>query len=150
MSDLTGWVGSGAGLIIVGISWVLMHYHDKHGDRVHDAVHPWLHRLGIAGMYVGGCTLAQSALGSITGTAADWVLNLGGSYGLAHAVIVVAGVFLFLGVLFGILIAPARPIAWMALIFPFVAQLAGGHLHKILSVIDGAAVAAAISHWIGG
>lgn len=149
MNTLTGWAGSGSGIVIIGCAWALMHHQHKHSDKIHDRIHPILYRLIIFGMHAGGSVLALSALGGWFATIAGWFIGVGGT-GLVHGIIVVAGAFLALTVILGFLFDPNPKIAWCAVIMPFVLTLAGGKLHSILTVMPGPLIAASFMHWIGG
>lgn len=149
MSGIGGWAGSGAGLIMIGASWVLMRYL----HHLPKASHPVLHRLEIIGMYAGGATLVlTSALGLWVIRAELWALGLFGgvSGGTGHAAVVIAATFLAAAVLVALVFIPDSFAAWLALALPFVLALSGGHLHDMLTVFPGPALAQQVSQWLGG
>lgn len=148
MNGVAGWAGSGAGLVIIGASWVLMRYL-KHFPS---ATHLILHRVVIIGMYAGGATLVLTGLGRTIVRAELWAAGLFGgvSYGTGHAAVVVAGTFLAVAVLVALIWVPDLSAAWLALILPFVLVLSGGHLHQLLTVFPGPALAQQVSAWLGG
>lgn len=149
MSGAAGWFGTGAGLILIGASFVLLRYL----HHMPSGIHPVLHRLAIAGMYAGGATLAlASAVGAWIISAELWALGMAGGAqgGTGHAIIVIAGTFLAVAVLVALIWVPDPFAAYLALALPFVLALSGGHLHEILSVFPGPALAEQVSHWLGG
>lgn len=148
MSGATGWFGSGAGLVIIGTTWVILRYL----HHLPAASHPVLHRLAIIGMYAGGCAVALTAMGAWVISAEKWALGIvGGSHaGTGHAIVVVAGTFLTVAVVIALIWVPDPFAAYLALALPFVLALSGGHLHEILSVFPGPALAEQVSHWLGG
>lgn len=149
MSGIGGWAGSGAGLILAGFSFVVMRYLHHFPARTH----PILHRVVIIGMYAGGATLAlASPVGTAVIRAELWVAGMFGGVGsgTGHSVVVIAGAFLAATVLVALLFVPDAGAAWIALALPFVLALSGGHLHEILSVFPGPALAQQVSHWLGG
>lgn len=150
MSGLANAAGTGAGLVIAGLSAVVLHYM-RHLPAMSHSV---LHRLVIAGMYAGGATLVlTSALGAWVVSAELWVTGLFGGVApgtVGHAVVVVGGIFLAAAVLIALVLVPAASAAWLALALPFVLALSGGHLHDILTVFPGPALAQQVSTWLGG
>lgn len=149
MNGIGGWAGSGAGLILIGFSWVVMRYL----HHLPAMSHPVLHRMVIAGMYSGGATLAlASPVGAWIIHAELWAAGLFGgvSSGTGHAAAVIAGVFLATAVVVALIWVPSPFAAWLALALPFALALTGGHLHEILSVFPGPALAQQVSQWLGG
>lgn len=150
MTGIATVAGSGAGLVIAGASFVLMRYL-KHFPAIS---HPVLHRMVIIGMYAGGATLVlASAIGTWVVSAELWVAGMFGGVQpgtVGHAGAVIAGTFLAATVLVALIWLPDPGAAWLALALPFVLALSGGHLHKILAVFPGPALAQQVSHWLGG
>lgn len=149
MNGAAGWAGSGAGLIIGGLSYVVMRYLHHFPAMSH----PVLHRLVIIGMYAAGATLTlTSPVGAGIVSAELWLTGLLGGVqgGTGHAAVVIAGTFLAAAVLVALIWVPDTGAAWLALALPFVLALSGGHLHEILAVFPGPALAQQVSHWLGG
>lgn len=148
MNGVAGWAGSGAGLIIIGAAWTLMRYL-RHFPS---ATHLILHRLVIIGMYAGGATVVLTSIGQTVIHAELWVASLFGGVqvGTGHAAVVVAGTFLAAAVLVALIWVPDLGAAWLALALPFVLALSGGHLHQLLTVFPGPALAQQVSQWLGG
>jgi hypothetical protein len=152
MSTAASWGVSWSAVAVIGVVAVFIHRMGTHGNRLPGWFHPILNRLLVLGMFVGACAVALTALGAIVLDAEQWVTGLAGGAGspAAHDVAVVAGVFLLLTVVIGLIWVPAPEIAWFALALPFVAALSGGHLHGILTVLPVVQWCEEISHWIGG
>jgi hypothetical protein len=152
VSAAQSWAVSWSAVAVLGVCGVFIHRMRTHGDRLPGWFHPQLSRLMIIGMFTGGCAVALTALGAWVLGAELWVTGLAGGAGspAAHDVAVVAGVFLLLTVIIGLVWVPAPEIAWFALGLPFVAALSGGHLHGILTVLPVVAWCQEIAHWIGG
>lgn len=149
MTGIADWAGSGAGLILIGASVILMRFL----HHFPSATHPILHRLVIIGMYAGGATLVlASPIGTWIVNAELWVAGIfgGTASGTGHAFVVIAGTFLAATVIVGLLFVPASDVAWVALATPFVLALSGGHLHALLTVFPGPALAQQVSSWLGG
>jgi hypothetical protein len=146
------WGVSWSAVAVIGVAAVFLHRMNTHGQHVPGWAHPWLSRLLILGMFVGGCAVALTALGNYVLDAEQWVTGLAGGNGsaAAHDVAVVAGVFLLLTVVIGMIWVPAPEVAWFALALPFVAALSGGHLHGVLTVLPVVQWCQEIAHWIGG
>lgn len=152
MSAAGSWGISWAAVAVIGVCAVFIHRMGTHGDRIPSWVHPILHRLLIVGMFTGGCAVALTELGTLALRALRWATGLAGgpSSGPGMDIAIVAGVFLLLTVVIGLIWVPAPEIAWFALVLPFVASLSGGHLHGILTVLPVVQWVQAIAHWIGG
>lgn len=148
MSQFAAIAGSGAGLVIIASAWLLM----RHLSRLPRWSHPWLHRAVILGMYTGGATLMLTELGRWIITAETWVLGFfgGTSAGLGHAGAVIAGLVIAVSVIVGLIWAPDTETAYQALGLPALLVLSGGHLHALLTVVPGPAIAQWVSSWIGG
>lgn len=148
MSSFAEWAGSGAGIVIVVACWVVM----RHLRHMPSWSHPWLHRTVILGMYVGGCTIMLTRIGSFIIDAEQFALGFaGGSQsGLGHTIIVAAGLILAASVIIGLIFDPGLETAWTALALPAVLAISGGHLHALLTVVPGPAIAQQVSSWLGG
>jgi hypothetical protein len=152
VSAAQSWAVSWSAVAVLGVCGVFIHRMRTHGDRLPAFVHPQLCRLMIVGMFTGGCAVALTALGVYVLDAELWLTGLAGGAGspAAHDVSIVAGVFLLLTVIIGLIWVPAPEIAWFALALPFVAALSGGHLHGILTVLPVVQWCQQIAAWIGG
>src|SRR5262245_7568322 len=100
MSSIASWAGSGAALIVIGLSWLLL----RHLNHLPSGTHPWLHRLVIIGMYSAGLVLTVTAAGqwviatvrsgigligsTAPGSGAGWAMITIGALALALAVAV--------------------------------------------------------------
>ena len=148
MPGIAGWAGSGAGLVIVGVSWVIARFL----HHLPQATHPVLRRLVIIGMYAGGATLALTVTGGWVIRAELWVASFFGGVnaGTGHAAVVIAGTFLAVSVIVALVFIPDTGAAYLALVTPFVLALSGGHLHELLTVFPGASLAQQVSTWLGG
>lgn len=152
MTSLGGWGVSWAAVAVAGTCAVLLHHLGRHGHRLPGFAHPILHRLIIAGMHVAGCAIALTPLGGWVLTPARGILGLpsGSAHGASIAAVIIAGVFLFLTVVIGLIWVPAAEVAWFALALPFVAALSsGGHLHSLLTVFPVIHWCQQIAAWIG-
>lgn len=152
ISTLASSAGSGAGIVIAGVSWITMRHMGKLPSGWHSTAHPVLHRLCIIGMWAGGSAIALTALGQWIIRAELWAASLFGGVGsgAGHTAAVLAGLFLAASVALALIWVPAEGAAWMALALPFVLALSGGHLHALLTIFPGASFAQSVSHWIGG
>lgn len=148
MNGIGGIAGSGAGLIIVGVCYVILH----HLRHMPGRLHPWLYRLVIVGMFCGGCAIAVTALGAWIIGAERWAISLvgGTEMGTGHAVIVIGATFLLATVVVLLVFLPDATGAWMALALPFVLALTSGHLHDVLTMFPAAEFAQQVSAWVGG
>lgn len=146
------WAASGAGIIVIGTCAVLLHQFGRHGQRLPSQAHPWVLRVLIFGMYVGGCAVALTALGRYVISAEEWVTGLlgGTQSGAGHEIAVIGGVLILAVVILGGAFLPGPDVAWFALALPFVAALSGGHLHGVLTVFPVSDWSATVSRWIGG
>ena len=151
----SAWLASAAGLAVIVTCAVLLHFAAKHQQRLHQRVSPWVYRLLIFGMYVGGCTVALTALGAYVIGAESWAVNslagiLRAGPGVVYVACLAAGLISFLVAVLGIWLEPYPVIAWWALAVPFVCALSGGHLHGVLTVFPVTEWSAQVSQWIGG
>jgi hypothetical protein len=143
------WAGTLAGAFVAGLCVVLLR-------RLHHApalAHPWLCRLAIFGMYVGGCAMALTAAGGYVTRLAAWAASPvpgGLEHGWVHFGIMIAGVILFLDVAIALWKAPDPSAAWWALALPFTADLSAGHLHGVLTVFPAVDWCQQLAVLIGG
>ena len=151
MSGIGGWIGSGAGVVLIGLCVIIsmfMHH-------LPAMTHPWLRRLLIAGMYCGGAALAVTTIGSWAHQGLEWLFGLAGgtASGLGFAVLVLVAVFLGVTVLVGLLFVPDFTTGIIAACLPFVLGLAAGgfllHVYQV-TAYPAQSAAEAIAHGLGG
>lgn len=151
MSGIGGWLGSGAGVVVIGLCVIIsifMH-------RLPGVTHPWVKRLLIVGMYCGGAALAVTTVGGWVNEGLLWVAGLAGGtgYGIGYAAVVLIAAFLAATVAVGIIWAPDVATAYIAAMLPLILALApGGWLHQIYTFTAYPAQAATVSvaHGLGG
>ena len=151
MSTIGGWIGSGTGVVVVGLCVIIslfMH-------RLPGVTHPWLKRLLIVLMYGGGAALAVTTIGGYALDALHWVGGLigGTSAGLGWAVVVIVATFLAATVLVGLIWAPDWVTAIEAAVLPLVlALIPGGILAQAYTATAFPAqqLTESIAHGLGG
>ena len=142
------WGVSAAGVIVAALCIIGLRHH----QHLPSAAHPILQRLAIAFCYVAGCAIAQTALGTWVHGALAWAFGLAGGTGspLGHTAVTIAGIALVFTVIAALVFVPDPTAAYIALATPFVLDLAGGHLHALLSIVQAQHVVESIARWIGG
>lgn len=153
--NAAAWLGSAAGLAVIVTCAFLLHFANRHAQKLHQAVSPWVFRLLIFGMYTGGCTVALTGVGAPVIRLESWVVNsvagiLNAGPGAVYVACLAAGVVSVLVVVLGAWLEPYPVIAWWALALPFVCALSGGHLHGVLTVFPVTEWSSEVSTWIGG
>lgn len=168
MRTLASIVGSGAGLVVIGLAFVL----NRHYRWLPAFAYNWVARLAILLMFAGGSTIAVTDLGSWVHTKVEWAAGwLGGvNAGLPHAVLVIVAMFMFAGLVVAWIFAPSgapdvpqwlggqakgalAPSAVLASVMPLILSLlTGGFMHAVYTVTTGPAqvFASALSSLIGG
>ena len=168
MSILASIAGSGAGLIVIALAFVL----NRHYRYLPKFAHDWVARLAILLMFAGGSTIAVTQLGSWIHLAAEWAARLLGGInaGLPHAALVIASLFMLAGLVVAFVFSPGgapdvpqwmggqssgalAPSAVLAAVMPLILGLvAGGFLHQVYEAATGPAqaFASSLSSWIGG
>ena len=144
------WAASSAGIVVIGVCSVLLWFAGNHAHRLPGAVHPWLYRALIFGMYVGGDAVAQTALGAYPEGLERWAVSPLGAAG-GHDVLVIAGVVLLVATAAGLAFVPGPKEAIVAACLPFVARPVAAATSTVLA--DWLPVtqwSAGLSHWIGG
>jgi hypothetical protein len=151
MSAIGGWIGSGAGVVLIGlcvIASIFLHH-------LPALTHPVFKRLMIAGMYCGGAALAVTTIGGWAHTGLEWVFSLAGgtASGLGFAVLVLVAVFLGVTVIVGLLFVPDFTTGIIAACLPFILGLAAGgfllHAYQV-TTYPAQSAAEAIAHGLGG
>lgn len=143
------WAASSAGIVVIGVCSVLLWFAGNHAHRLPGAVHPWLYRALIFGMYVGGDAVAQTALGAYPEGLERWAVSPLGAAG-GHDVLVIAGVVLLVATAAGLAFVPGPKEAIVAACLPFVLVVAGGHLAVFADWLPVTQWSADLSQWIGG
>lgn len=151
MSTIGGWIGSGAGVVLIGLCVIIsmfMHH-------LPALTHPWLKRLLIIGMYSGGAALAVTTIGGWAHQGLEWVFGLAGgtASGLGFAVLVLVATFLGLSVIVGLLFVPDFTTGIIAACLPFILGLAAGgillHAYQV-TTYPAQTAAEAIARGLGG
>lgn len=151
MGTIASLIGSGAGVIIIGATFIAM----MHLGRLPGMAQNIVRRLFILAMYAGGSALAVTALGSLWVDIASRIGALFGGLGsgLPRTVIVLLSVLLILGTIVGLIFAPADAVIMMAAFVPAVIMLApGGAIHQFYVATSAPAqqMADAFNTWIAG
>jgi hypothetical protein len=151
MSTISGWLGSGAGVVVIGLCIIMMIFI----PRLPGWSHQWVHRLLIAIMYCGGSALAVTTLGGYVLEALGWIAGWfgGTTSGIGYVTIVVASSFLLLTVAVCLIWEPDPGAAYLAAGLPLVLALVpGGFLHAVYVTTSWPAQQATlvIAHWVGG
>lgn len=141
------WGVSCAGLLTWGLCWLLL----RHYRHVHEVAHWWMIRAAIAGAYVAGCAIAETALGSYAESFLGWLLRPGGGpHGnLGHLAVEITGAALFASVVVALL-RPAAAAAYLAAAAPFILALSGGWEYALLNVVPAQEFVEAVSRKVGG
>lgn len=151
MSAISGWLGSGAGIVVIGLCVVISIYM----HRLPKMTHPWVNRLLICGMFAGGSALVVTTIGGWALEGIHWAAGLigGTSYGIGYAAVVITASFLAVTVLVCLIWVPDIGTAYIAVALPLVLALPpGGFLHTVYLVTTYPAQQATetIAHWLGG
>ena len=151
MSGIGGWLGSGAGVVVIGLCVIISIFM----GRLPAMTHQWIRRGLILGMYCGGAAILVTPLGSVALRGLDWVAGLigGTAYGIGYVAVVIAGTFLALTVAVCLIWVPDMTAAYVACVLPLIlATVPGGFLHQVYVTTTYPAQAATVSiaHWLGG
>lgn len=123
---MSSWLGSGAGLIVIGLAVILMRFIDELPQKVV----PWAMRGVIVLMFMGGSAVAITVAGKFASKCLRGLMHWGG--GIGTAVAVLTAVFLLIAVFVGLLKRPSSSIANFAAILPVVLGIfAAGALHSV-------------------
>ena len=146
--NAAAWAGTVAGAIVAALCIVAMR-------RLHHApgwAHPWLSRAVIALMYIAGCALALTALGSWVVSLAEWATASAGGLSAqwVHGAVMVGAALLLVDVIIALWKAPDPEQGFPALLLPFLAVMSAGHLHGLLTVFPALQWCQDIAHWMGG
>ena len=151
MTALGSWVGTGAGVILIGACFIVAIF-AKHLPQF---IRPWIDRLLIVGAYLGATAVLFTAGGQFLLGVADKIAGFFGGLGsgLGHAGIVLAGLFLLLAFLVAVIKVPNLAAMSLALLLAFVLALVpGGFLHNfyVVTAAPGQQYAAQFAAWLGG
>ena len=152
MTTIAGLIGSGAGVVALGVAVLLGGFVAPRCPRF---LRPWLERFIVVLMYAGGAAIAVTTLGSWS----DWILShaadlLGGlNAPIPQVALILTGLFLVLVVIASLIWEPNAATGIVAAFLPLLLGLvAGGFIHAIYleTVIPGRELASAVSSWVGG
>jgi hypothetical protein len=151
MSGISGWVGTGAGVIMIGacvIAFMFVH-------RLPAMSHPWIHRALIAGMYCGASAVTVTTIGQFILRAEHAVTGFFGGVasGVGYVAIVLAALFLLLTVAAAVIWLPAVSAGYLAVALVFtLALVPGGALRSVYAATaaPGQQAAAQLAAWLGG
>lgn len=151
MSTVSGWVGTGAGAIMIGACVIASLF----VGRLPAASHPWIHRALIAGMYCGATAVAVTTIGQFTlRMVRDLTGFLGGvQSGIGYVAVVLAALFLLLTVVSALIWLPAVSAGYLAaLLVLALALVPGGALRSAYdaTAAPGQHAAAQLAAWLGG
>lgn len=149
--SITGWIGTGAGLITIGACFIFAMF----VNHMPKFSHPWVHRFLIVGMYAGATAILVTTIGQFFLNLARTVAGFFGGFGsgLGRAAIVLASLFLLLSVLIAVIKVPTPAAASLAVILAFMLALVpGGFLHQFYAytAAPGQQFAGQLATWLGG
>jgi len=148
---ITGWIGTGAGLITIGACLIFAMF----VNHLPKFSHPWVHRFLIVGMYAGATAVLVTTVGQFFLNLAQTIAGFFGGFGagLGKAAIVLASLFLLLSVLIAVIKIPSAAAASLAVILAFLLALVpGGFLHQFYAYTaqPGQQFAGQLAAWLGG
>jgi ABC-type antimicrobial peptide transport system permease subunit len=149
--SITGWIGTGVGLIVIGACFILALF----VNHLPKFSHPWVHRFLIVAMYAGATALLVTTIGQFALNTARTVAGFLGGFGtgLGKAAIVLAALFLLLSVLIALIKVPSAGAAPLAVLLAFaLALVPGGFLHQfyVATAAPGQQFAGQFAGWLGG
>ena len=133
MTTLGSWVGTGAGVILIGACFIVAMF----ASHLPSFIRPWVDRLLIVGVYFGATAVIFTAGGQLLIGVVNRIAGFFGGFGsgLGHAGIVLAGLFLLLAFLVAVIKAPNLGAMSLALLLAFtLALVPGGFLHQFYVV----------------
>jgi branched-subunit amino acid transport protein len=151
MGFIASLIGSGAGVVIIGATFIAM----MHVGRLPEVAQKILKRLFILAMYAGGSALAVTELGTLWMNIASRIADLFGGLGtgIPRTVIVLLALMLLLGTVVSLAFAPNDAAILTAAFLPAVLMLVpGGFLHQVYvgTTIPAQAMADSFNAWIAG
>lgn len=151
MSTIAGLLGTGAGVVVLAVGWLVLRHH----RRFPGMTHPWLRRAALVLFFAGGSALTVTALGGWVLSAIAWVGGIFGGFsaGIPYAVVTVAVLVLLTGEAIDFVFEPANASPVIAGVLPLLMAIpAAGFLHSLSIAMNGpaASMAVALSRLIGG
>lgn len=152
MSTIAGLVGSGAGVVALGVAVLLAAFVVP---RLPGFLRSWGERGIIVLMYAGGSAIAVTTLGTWSGWLVSHIADLLGGLGapIPRAALILVCLFLMLGVVVSLVWEPNAATGVVAAILPLLLGLVGGgfvhHIYTV-TVTPGQDLASALNSWIGG
>ena len=151
MTTLGSWIGTGAGVIMIGACFIVGIF----SNHLPKFSHPWLHRLLIVGVYAGATAVLATAGGQLLLGWANTIAGFFGGFasGIGYAAIVLAGFFLLLSFLIAVIKVPSLAAMTLALLLAFtLALVPGGFLHNfyVVTAAPGQQYATQFAAWLGG
>lgn len=151
MTSLGSWVGTGAGVILIGACFIVAIF-VGHAPKFS---HPWIHRLLILGVYAGATAVLATEGGQLIRGLANRIAGYFGGFGsgIGYAAIVLAGLFLLLSFLIAVIKVPSLGAMSLALLLAFtLALVPGGFLHQfyVVTAAPGQQYAEQFATWLGG
>ena len=151
MTTLGSWVGTGAGVILIGACFIVAMF----ASHLPNFSRQWVDRLLIVGVYFGAAAVLFTAGGQLALSLANRVAGFFGGFGsgLGHAGIVLAGLVLLLSFLIAVVKVPNLAAMSLALLLAFtLALVPGGFLHQfyVVTAAPGQQYAAQFAAWLGG
>ena len=151
MTSISGWAGTGVGIIVIGVCSVAAGF----VSHLPKAAHPWVHRGLIVAMYAGATALLVTPIGRFALSLANRVAGFFGGFdsGLGKAAIIIAGFFLLAATIIALVKVPSAAAATTAVLLAFVLALVpGGFLHQfyVVTSAPGQQFAAQFAAWLGG
>jgi hypothetical protein len=151
VTSIGSWIGTGAGVILIGACFIAAMF----TSHLPSFSHPWVHRALIVGMYAGATALIVTTIGQFFLHLAEHVAGFFGGFGsgLGKAAIILAAFFLLLTVLIALIKVPSAGAGVLAVALAFLLALVpGGFLHQFYAetAIPGQQIAAQFAAWLGG
>jgi hypothetical protein len=151
MATLSGLLGDGAAVIVIGLCVVVsMYMHHLPG-----MTHPWIRRLLIILMFSAGAALIVTPVGSWVVGRLEWAGGYAGGFssGLGWAAVTIGSLLMAAAVFVCLIWAPDMLAAYIAVVLPLVLVLVpGGFMHSVYTATTYPAQQAveSIGHALGG
>lgn len=147
MGSIGSWFGSGAGLLAIGLGWLIIKFNYELPGKAQD----FAMRAAIVIMGMGGCAVAVTALGYWAARMIRAVIGWGGNTGWAIATIIAASMVVI--VVISLWKRPSAKAAYMAVaLMLFLPVFGGGVLADIDKTVKapGREGAAEMQAWLNG
>jgi hypothetical protein len=132
MATLSGLLGDGAAVIVIGLCVVVsMYMHHLPG-----MTHPWIRRLLIVLMYSAGAALILTPVGAWVVGRLEWAGGYAGGFssGIGWSAVVIGSLLMCAAVFVCLVWAPDMFAAYIAVVTPLILALVpGGFMHSIYS-----------------